>query len=292
MKHNSPKISSIEKALDILTACICGKHEMSTGELSEILGYNITTVHRILHILSKKGYLRQDERSKQFKFGPVAFEMGRAVFQSISGKLLNIAVPYLVDLSEQAGETVVLEALSDRTSIIIYISQGRHGITIRPGIGDKAPFHASVGAKAMLAFLDPQLWDRYLDGELVRLTPKTVIDVTKLKRQLNKVRRQGVALGREEMALGINAIGAPVFDHDNDPVGAVVIIGLAQNVACDIQSPMVQKLKKTAKEISARLFNYDFTLESKERNIEKRKISKAPWNGHLRCAGVWEGDCS
>jgi DNA-binding IclR family transcriptional regulator len=271
MKHNSPKISSIEKAMDILTACIGGKHEMSTAELSEVLGYNITTVHRILQILSKKGYLRQDERTKQFKFGPVAFEMGRAVFQSISGKLLNIAVPYLVDLSEQAGETVILEALSGRTSVIIYISQGRHGITIRPVIGDKAPFHASAGAKAMLAFLDPQLWGRYLDGELVRFTPKTLVDVEKLKRQLKKVKRQGLALGSEEMALGINAIGAPVFDHDNKPVGAVVIIGLAQNVACDIQSPMVQKLKKTANEISARLFSRDFALENKQRKTKGKQ---------------------
>ena len=126
---------------------------MSTAELSEKLGYHIATVHRILRILSSKGYLQQDEWTKKFKFGPVAFEMGRAVFQSISGRLLNIAAPYLADLSEQVGETVLLEALSGRDAIIIYITQGRRGITIGPGSGTRPRFMHRSGPRPCLLFL-------------------------------------------------------------------------------------------------------------------------------------------
>ena len=73
------------------------------------------------------------------------------------------------------------------------------------------------------------------------------------------------------MALGINAMAAPVFDHDNKPVAAVVILGLVPHVACDIRSPMVEKLKKTATEISAQLFNQDSLFESKEKERDRNE---------------------
>ena len=254
MKHNTPKTSSIEKAMDILTAFTREDLELSTKELSERLPYNIATVHRTLHILTKKEMLQQDKHTKKFKLGNLAFNLGRNAFRTTSGKLFDIAIPYIVNLSEQIGETVMLSAVSDRRILVIYIEQGRSGNSIQPSIGESISRHASAGGKAILAFMPPYEWQTFLDHELEAFTPNTITNLEVLKRQLAQIRQDGIAFCEEERILGLNAIAAPLINHNNRPVGAVTVLGLVGRLKCDNRSPMVAELKKTAAEINARLF--------------------------------------
>ncbi|MFH1950377.1 MAG: IclR family transcriptional regulator [Pseudomonadota bacterium] len=255
MKHKTPKISSIEKALDILMAFTHHNHERGTAELSQKLGFPPATVNRILQILSQKGLLQQNERTRKFSLGSATFQLGKTIFQSLSGNLLNMAMPHLVDLCEKVGETVVLEVLSGKYSVVTYIAQSRHALSIGPRIGDRVPVHAAAGAKAMLAFFQQEEIAGFLDTKMRSFTPKTITDLGTLRRELEKARKEGVAFCQEEMALGVNAIGAPIFDHENKPVAAVVIAGLASRVKCDVGSPMITPLKKTASDISAQFFH-------------------------------------
>ena len=255
MRHNTPKRSSIEKALEILMAFIPDNNEMGTVGLSQNLDLHPATVNRILQILSQKGFLQQNDRTRKFTLGPSAFQLGRTIFQSVSGNLLKFAMPYLGDLSEKLGETVVLEVMSGKNSVVVYLAQGTRGYLIGPKIGDRVPMHAAAGAKAMLAFYDRESLDSLLDGEFRRFTSKTITDLEALQLELKKARKQGVAFCREEMARGVNAIGAPIFDHDSKAVAAVVVVGQASRLKCDIRSPVVEALKGAVSEISARIFH-------------------------------------
>ena len=262
MRHKTPKKSSIEKALSILMEFTRSNHEMGTVELSQKLGYHSATVSRILQILKQKGFLQVSEKTRKFMLGPSTFELGRTIFRSLNGgNLLNIAMPYLVDLCEQVGETVVLETMSGKTPLVTYIAQGRRSMTVGPNIGDRVPFHVSPGAKAIIAFSDEKAVESLLDKEMQSFTPHTITDRETLKRQLKEIRQRGIAFCREEMAIGVNAIGAPIFDHDDRVVAAIVIAGLVSRVKCDMKSPQLIALKKTAREISAQLFHQQSIAE-------------------------------
>jgi len=255
MRHKTPKISSIEKALDILIEFTKSSREMGTVELSQSLGFHASTVSRMLQILRQKGFLQHNEKTKKFDLGPSSFELGRTIFIRLQRNLIHVSMSYLADLCEKVGETVVLEAMSGGDLVAAYIVQGRRSLTVSPNIGDKIPVHASPGAKSILAFSDPKNVDRMLQGELRAYTPKTITDKAALRRSLATIKKQGFAFSREEMNLGVNAIGAPIFDHDNRPVGAVVIVGLVSRVACDPDSPLIVSLLRTTHEISAQLFH-------------------------------------
>ncbi len=255
MRHKTPKTSSIEKALAILMEFTGGSREMGTVELSQKLGLHSATVSRILQILKQKGFLQINKKTRKFTLGPSTFELGKTIFRSFNGNLLNLAMPYLIDLREEVGETVVLETMSGKSPVVTYIAQGRRSLSILPAIGDRVPFHVSPGAKAMIAFADSKIIDALLGKKMESFTPYTVTDRETLKRQLKEVRRTGVAFCGEEMAIGVNAIGVPVFDHGNRAVAAVVIAGLASRVGLDITSPLVIALRTTAREISAQLFH-------------------------------------
>jgi DNA-binding IclR family transcriptional regulator len=66
-----------------------------------------------------------------------------------------------------------------------------------------------------------------------------------------------VAFCREEMEPGLNAIGASLFDHENNAVAAVVVAGLAGRVKCDPKSRTGAELEKTSNEISAELLPHE-----------------------------------
>lgn len=153
MLHKTPKTTSIEKALAILMAFNRHhNHEMGTVDLSQTLGFHPATVSRILQILSKKGFLQHNQRTRKFILGPSNFELGKTIFRSVSGNLLNMAMPFLVNLCEQMGETVVLETMSGKHPVVTYIAQGKRSLSVALNIGDRVPIHASPGAKAILAF--------------------------------------------------------------------------------------------------------------------------------------------
>ena len=263
MRHSTPKTSSIEKALEILMAFSRYNHEMGTVELSHDLDLHPATVSRILQILSRKGFLQQNDRTRKFSLGPSVFQLGKKIFQSLSGNLLKIAAPYIEVLSEELGQTVVLEVMSGKNSIVAYLEQGSRGYLIGPRIGDIVPNHAAAGAKAMLAFYDQDSIKDFLGQKMTRLTPKTITNLKTFKLELKNVREQGVAFCREEMAIGVNAIGVPVFDHDNKAVAGLVVSDQSSKLKCDGQSSAVMALKKTASEISARIFHQE-SMESKD----------------------------
>jgi DNA-binding IclR family transcriptional regulator len=128
-------------------------------------------------------------------------------------------------------------------------------LSVLPNIGDRVPIHVSPGAKAMIAFSGSKIIDSLLGKKMQSFTSYTITDKEILKRQLKEIRRLGVAFCREEMALGVNAIGVPIFDHANRAVAAIVIAGLASRVKLDAESPVVVALRKAARDISAQLFH-------------------------------------
>lgn len=75
------------------------------------------------------------------------------------------------------------------------------------------------------------------------------------RRDLEKIKKQGIGFCQEEIDIGINAIGVPIFNHKNEPAASIVTIGPSPRIQCKIKSPIVAELRKAAFEIAAQLFH-------------------------------------
>jgi DNA-binding IclR family transcriptional regulator len=249
------KPSSIEKALEILLAFTPYNQALGTGEISQKLGLHVATASRILRTLADKGFLQQDPESKKFTLGPAASDIGRAYNNGLGSNLVGMARTYIDELRNTLEETIVLEILSGNSTVMAYVAEGPRRVRIAGTVGDRLPAHAAAGAKAVLAFLPEDVVESFIAGHLPRLTENTITDPEAYKLELEKIRRKGYSLDKEEIDLGINAVGAPIFNHEGEPVAAVVAVGPAQRITGKKDSMVVIRTRKTADEISQRL-NY------------------------------------
>jgi IclR family KDG regulon transcriptional repressor len=252
-KQNHP--NAIEKALDILTAFTPHNPEMGTQEISTKLGLHKATASRILLILTRKGFLRQNQETKKFRLDRRSLDIGRAVMNSLNNNLVQIAKPHIDQLREDLNETVTLEYLIGESTIMLYVAEGQRRHRIAGSVGDRLPIHATAGAKAILAFSDPRVVEKLIDDNPVfhTLTPNTITAPNELRQCLEEVRSNGYSMDNEEIDIGISAIGFPVFDHTDIPVAALAVVGPSHRIALSENKKIIRLAQQTARKISSLL---------------------------------------
>ena len=254
MKQKNNNLSSTEKALKILMAFVPNNHEIGTLELSKKLDIHKSTVSRLLHLLTAHGFLHQNSETKKYLLGRSVAELGNAVIRSLSTAIVNIAQPYMNDLCETVGESVALEVLSGTNVVLSGHVEGKGHIRFSFQLGEQVPINVAAGAKAILANCDPEFVNQCIKKKFIRFNENTIVTNKAYRQLLEEVRREGVAYDRGERYEDSHAVAAPIFNHEGAPVAAVVIAGPAFRMTPDFIDKVIGPLKKTAAEISERLF--------------------------------------
>lgn len=255
MADKKPTHRSLDRALQILMIFSPSNRLMGLSEISKRTGIHPSTVSRLLHVLSNRGFVEQDEDTKKFVLGKTIADLGRAFFRSLQDNLVVIARPIIDNLSTQLKETIALEIWSGNGTLLSYRTRAAHMLQVSGEIGTRLPAHAAAGAKAILAYSETHFVNRILKKELETLTSNTITDPEVLRERLNEIKRDGVSFDREEMAPGVFAIGAPVFDAGGKAMAALVLtFPINRSEICN-NAKNISKLKSAAEEISSLLIH-------------------------------------
>jgi IclR family acetate operon transcriptional repressor len=254
MNDKQTTLSSTEKALKILLAFAPYNYEMGTLELSKNLGIHKSTVSRLLRLLAAHGFLQQNPDTKKYALGRSVVEIGNAAVKSLSHTIVGIAHPFLNSLSETVGESVALEVLTGTDIVLAGHVEGRHHIRFTFNPGEMVIINVAAGAKAILAFSDPELVRQCMKKKFVRYTKNTIVSKREYRGALETIREAGISYDRGERFEDSYAIAAPIFNSEKKPVAAVVIAGPAFRMTDQYLKEAITPLKKTAREISRRLF--------------------------------------
>ena len=255
MKPKSTNLSSTEKALKILMAFSPYNNEMGTLELSKKLGIHKSTVSRLLHLLTANDFLQQNPATKKYLLGRAVAEIGNAVFKSLDSAIVGIALPYLNVLSEQVGESVALEVVSGTNIFLASHVEGRQHIRFSFQMGEQVPINVTAGAKAILAYSNPEFVKQCLQAKFQRFNANSITSKKAYRALLAEVRKTGVAYDRGERYEDALAMAAPIFNHQGQPIAAVVIAGPAFRLTSLFLQKAVGPLKQTAADISQRMFH-------------------------------------
>jgi DNA-binding IclR family transcriptional regulator len=209
--QKKPKKSNItvEKAFDILMSFGEDRQVITAVEVSEKFGLPRSTTYRYLATLKANGLL--DERSGGgYKLGPKVYALARAVVRGTS--MIEVARPFLEELSRSSGETVLLNQTLGGEIVVIDCIESQQHLKISYLKGSVIPVPAGASAKTFLAF-DPSIdLDAFMaEAPLRKYVPKTVIDRKTLIRKILEARDRGYALNDEEIDEGVRAVAAPIL---------------------------------------------------------------------------------
>jgi IclR family acetate operon transcriptional repressor len=221
----SESIRAVDRALDILLCFSRQTPELTMTQIAELVGMHKSTVHRFLGTLEKKRFVDRDPTTGIYRPG---IRLLQVAYLSLElNDLRRIAAPFLRKLGDRSLETVDLAVMDDTEVIYIDVIESPQRVKLAAAIGMRLPSFCTASGKAILAYMPEESIRRILSGGMQRYTECTLASPEALFEYLRCVREQGFALSEQEYEEGINAIGAPILDHNNLPIGSVAVAGPA-----------------------------------------------------------------
>jgi DNA-binding IclR family transcriptional regulator len=247
--ENKGSVGTLARGLDILELFAGGAPELTQTEISDRLGLPVPTVHRLVKLLTERGWLVRDPASRRLRLGLGAARLLPAV------RLPDLARDPLRALAERTGETVNLATLDTRPggNEVLYLltETGSHLLTLRSHVGLQLPVHATALGKCLLAQLDDDEARSAAGREPYEaLTARTITTWDKLRASLVRARREGVAYSREEFEVGLLSIAVPLAWLDSDGPVAVNVSLPSSRAGREATASLTDDLRATAAAIS------------------------------------------
>jgi DNA-binding IclR family transcriptional regulator len=242
-------IESVDNALKLLLL-LGEQSQIRLSEATRYLGVASSTAHRLLAMLTYRGFVRQDPVSKVYLPGPALTSVAFAIFGRID--VQATATPIMRSLSERLRESIHVGMLDGAGVHFVAAVEGPVRVASR--LGRTMPAHCTSTGKVMLAQLSQQELHQLLpDEELQRVTPRSIGSRTELEAELSRIRERGYAVNREESEEGVASVAVPI------PTGApglrlALNAAAPQNrLASSQYSAVAAALVEAAKEIGDQL---------------------------------------
>ncbi|HSK11258.1 MAG TPA: helix-turn-helix domain-containing protein [Vicinamibacterales bacterium] len=201
--------TSIDKAFEVCEALSHEPAGLSLSELARRLKLPRPTVHRLLGVLRRRGYVRQDEETQRYSLGIKMLDLS---FRVLGRSELRLhAYPILRDYAVQSGQRVFLAVPGAGEVTYIWSPAGGKGqAAMRTVYGREMPAHCSV------------YFDRGQAGR--RLTCLKLHDARDVARSEELAR----GFGQEDAPAGAQRLYctcAPVRDYTGREVARVGVFG-------------------------------------------------------------------
>jgi IclR family transcriptional regulator, KDG regulon repressor len=213
---------TVGKALDVLDRVASTGRPVRFSELLAEAAYPKATLYRLLQTLTHQGMLAYDPDRATYAPGVRLVRLAHAAWAQSS--LAPIARPFVDSLARETGETVHLAQMDQGMVLYVDKRNAAKAVEMFAQAGKVGPAYCTGVGKAMLAFLDPRARaDALARQSFFRHTETTLTDPDALLRDLDLIRRDGVAYDREEHEPGIICCAAPILGRSDRVLGAVSV---------------------------------------------------------------------
>lgn len=121
-------------------------------------------------------------------------------------------------------------------------------------IGSRLPLYAGAPGKVLLAFLSDIDRKKLLDElHIVPFTQKTIIDKKVLRKELQKVREEGIAISVAEYIDMFTGISVPIRNYTGNVVAALACCGISTRFTPAVIEEYSELLLQAARKISTNL---------------------------------------
>jgi DNA-binding IclR family transcriptional regulator len=240
------RIGVLHKTFDLLDV-LEREGPLTLTELSNRAATNKVTVLRILANLEARGYVDRDEFGR-YSLGMRLLQLG--LRKSAATDLRAIAHPVLRELRDRFDETVNLGIPDGAGILYIDILESSLGLRMAATVGARDDLHSTAIGKAIASSWNGRQPARIELPALPPKTGRTITSVDQFRRELEVVRVRGYSIDDEENETGARCIGAPIFDHTGECVGAISVSGPTIRMTEDRVIEIVPAIQNAAATIS------------------------------------------
>ena len=216
-------VQSLGRAFGILEEVARHREGINLADLSKRVGLHNSTTFHLVKTMVSLGYIRQ-EKNKRYRVGRPLFALAASSLDEI--EMVNLATPILEDLSRATGESGHFAVRMGDSVIVVARTSGPGAFQLTDRVGVIRPAHCTALGKIMLAALRPDQLQRFVERvELKPSTEKSITEVALLLREIEDVRRSGIAFDDGEFNAEVRCIAVPVRDFTGNVVGALGISG-------------------------------------------------------------------
>ena len=236
---------SLTRLLALFSVLSLEPDGMSLAELNVALDTPKSSLLNLLRPLVAEGYLLHG--SGKYRLGPSIFRLCAGVLAAWN--FPRLIRPFMEELSRRTEETVLLGVLTREAEVLTYVEiiDSPHPVRYQIPVGTTRPLYATATGRVLLAYADKKWQDDYLASVTFKMKTSMPVTRTILKRELEKIRAEGVSCALGIYLKGVAGVSAPVFDADGRCVAALTIAGPTERFRRDLKS-----LKAIVKEIAGK----------------------------------------
>lgn len=215
---SNPGTTVSTRLLGIIAAFDDRHRELTLTELAVRAGITVPTAHRLVAELVAADALQRRDNGR-YVVGRLLWEIG--LLAPFEGRLTEIADPFLSDVYAATLATVHLAVRDGDQVLYLQRLAGRASVPIVSTVGSRLPMHCTGVGKVLLAYAPEDIRTTVL-ANLPRITRHTVTSPQMLHTQLERIRRDGVAMTAEEMSIGAYSLAVPVIQSSDGQVAAAI----------------------------------------------------------------------
>ncbi|MGP0093369.1 MAG: IclR family transcriptional regulator [Xanthobacteraceae bacterium] len=236
-------VQSLGRAFAILEEVARHREGIGLAELSKRVGLHTSTTFHLAKTMVSLGYIRQEKGSKRYRVGRPLFALAASALDEI--EMVNVATPILEDLSRKTGESSHFAVRMGDAVVVIARTGGPGAFQLTDRVGVVRPAHCTALGKVILASLRDDQLERFLErAELKPSTEKSITEIPLLLRELEEVRRSGIAFDDGEFNVEVRCLAVPVKDFTGQIIGAL-------GISCPVWRLSIQALRSRAKIVQA-----------------------------------------
>lgn len=245
-------IQSLARAFSILEEIARHREGIGLADLSKQVGLHNSTAFHLVKTLASLGYVRQSRDNKRYRVGRPLFALAASCLDEI--EMVNVATPVLRDLADETGESAHFAVRMGDAVTVIARTSGPGAFQLTDRVGVVRPAHCTALGKMILASLPPDRLERFLArADLKPSTEKSITEVTALRREIEDVRRSGIAFDDGEFNLEVRCVAVAVTDFTGAVVGALGISGPVWRLTIQALQSRAKILQRAADRLSVEL---------------------------------------
>lgn len=223
---------------------------MTIADISRFLDVSRVTAQTMVNSLELGHYIEKDPLTGKYSSGYMLFALGKMYLYRYP--FLRIAEKYVLSYYDTYDIKINISIIKPDGTTIILLSKDK---TLIPNMmmGNLVPANVSASGKVLLSSLAPHVQNEMLNTmTLAKFTDNSICDKPTLKKELDKIKKQGFAEEHEELVLTRSCLAAPIFDISGNVIAAVSFSADTSRIKAE-REDLIEKVILLSRTISGEL---------------------------------------